>query len=64
VQRGWFNTTGNKLRIESIPGQIIGTPGSILTNNPAIINTNVFKFTLTNNSNTSQVVTWSYLKIS
>jgi len=63
-QRGWFNTTGNKLRIEEIPGQIIGTPGSILNSSPVVLNTNVFKFTLTNNTNTSQVVTWSYFKIS
>jgi hypothetical protein len=63
-QRGWFNTTGNKLRIETIPGQIIGTPGSILTSGTTSFVANVFKFTLTNNTDTSQVVTWSYLKIS
>lgn len=63
-QRAWYNSTGNKLRFESIPAQIYGTPGSIINYNPIILNTNVFKFTITNNTATSQVVTWSYLKIS
>jgi len=63
-QRAWYNSTGNKLRFENIPAQIIGTPGSIITYNPFPTNTNVFKFTITNNTNTSQVVTWAYLKIS
>jgi hypothetical protein len=63
VQRGWLNNTGNKLRFETIPDQIIGTPGTILNSSTILLVANVFKFTLTNNTDTSQVVTWSYLKI-
>jgi len=64
VQYGWYYLAGNALVLTSIPSQIVGTAGSISTSAPAGSNTNTFTFGITNNSGTSQVVNYGYIKIS
>ena len=64
VQYGWYYLAGNALVLTSIPSQIVGTAGSISTSAPAVSNSNTFTFGITNNSGTSQVVNYGYLKIS
>ena len=65
-QYGWYYTPGNALVLTSMPDQITGTNGSI-ANTPtsyALNTSNVFKFGITNNSATPQVVDWGYIKLS
>jgi hypothetical protein len=64
VQYGWYYLAGNALVLTSIPSQIVGTAGSISTSAPAGSNTNTFTFGITNNSGTSQIVYYGYIKIS
>ena len=64
VQYGWYYLAGNALELTSIPSQIVGTAGSISTSAPAGSNTNTFTFGITNNSGTSQIVYYGYIKIS
>jgi hypothetical protein len=62
-QFGWYYTAGNALVLTSMPSQIIGTAGSISTASPAVSNTNVFTFGITNNSGSSQTVYWGYVTL-
>ena len=64
VQYGWYYLAGGALVLTSIPSQIVGTAGSISTSAPAGSNTNTFTFGITNNSGTSQIVYYGYIKIS
>ena len=64
VQYGWYYLAGNALELTSIPSQIVGTAGTISTSAPAGSNTNTFTFGITNNSGTSQIVYYGYIKIS
>jgi hypothetical protein len=64
VQYGWYYLAGNALALTSIPSQIVGTAGSISTSAPAGSNTNTFTFGITNNSGTSQIVYYGYVKVS
>jgi hypothetical protein len=64
VQYGWYYLAGNALDLTSIPSQIVGTAGSISTSAPAVLNSNTFTFGITNNSGTSQIVYYGYIKIS
>jgi hypothetical protein len=64
VQYGWYYLAGNALALTSIPSQIVGTAGSISTSAPAVLNSNTFTFGITNNSGTSQIVYYGYIKIS
>ena len=64
VQYGWYYLAGNALVLTSIPSQIVGTAGTISTSAPAVSNSNVFTFGITNNSGTSQVVNYGYVKLS
>jgi hypothetical protein len=64
VQYGWYYLAGNALALTSIPSQIVGTAGSISTSAPAVSNSNTFTFGITNNSGTSQVVYYGYIKVS
>jgi hypothetical protein len=59
-QYGWYYTDGNQLVLTSIPSQIIGTSGSIITTSPPVSNTNTFSFGITNNSNSNQTVYYGY----
>ena len=63
-QYAWYYTAGNVLVINSIPSQIIGTAGSISTAMPSVgTSTNVFTFSITNNSASTKVVDWGYNKL-
>ena len=64
VQYGWYYLAGNVLELTSIPSQIVGTAGSIITTSPAVSNSNTFTFGITNNSGSSQIVYYGYVKIS
>jgi hypothetical protein len=64
VQYGWYYLAGNALVLTSIPSQIVGTAGSISTSTPAGSNTNTFTFGITNNSGSSQIVYYGYIKVS
>ena len=64
VQYGWYYLAGNALVLTSIPSQIVGTAGTISTSAPAGSNTNTFTFGITNNSGTSQIVYYGYVKVS
>ena len=64
VQYGWYYLAGNALVLTSIPSQIVGTAGGISTSAPAGSNTNTFTFDITNNSGTSQIVYYGYIKVS
>jgi hypothetical protein len=64
VQYGWYYVAGNALVLTSIPSQIVGTAGSISTLEPSVANTNTFTFGITNNSGTSQIVYYGYVKVS
>ena len=63
VQYGWYYLAGNTLVLTSIPSQIIGTAGSIITSAPAGSNTNTFTFGITNNTITNQTVNYGYIKL-
>jgi hypothetical protein len=62
-QYGWYYVAGNALVLTSIPSQIIGTSGSIITTDPNPTNSNVFTFGITNNSGTNQTVYYGYKTI-
>jgi hypothetical protein len=64
VQYGWYYLAGNALVLTSIPSQIVGTAGSIVTTSPIVLNTNTFTFGITNNSGSPQIVYYGYVKIS
>lgn len=59
-QYGWYYVAGNALVLTSIPSQIIGTSGSIITTDPNPINSNTFTFGITNNSGVNQTVYYGY----
>jgi hypothetical protein len=64
-QYSWYYATGNALVLTSIPDQIIGENGIILNSPEAYVpaDSNVFRFSITNNSVTSQEVNWGYIKL-
>lgn len=64
-QYGWYYATGNALVLNSIPNQIAGTSGSIITSptDYAPNTSNVFNFSITNNSGTNQTAYWGYIKM-
>jgi hypothetical protein len=64
VQYGWYYLAGSALVLTSIPSQIVGTAGTISTSSPAVSNSNTFTFGITNNSGTSQIVYYGYVKVS
>ncbi len=64
TQYAWYYITGNNLVLTSIPSQIIGTPGTIITTSVVTSTANTFTFGITNNSGSSQIVNYGYIKIS
>jgi hypothetical protein len=65
VQYGWYYDAGGALVLTSIPSQIIGTAGIITNNLPSVgTTTNTFTFGITNNSGSSQIVYYGYIKVS
>jgi hypothetical protein len=65
-QYGWYYVDGNALVLTSIPDQIVGTNGGIISSPSSYgLNTsNVFSFGITNNSGTTQIINYGYIKIS
>lgn len=63
VQYGWYYAAGNALVLTSMPNQIVGTAGSIITTAYVGTTSNVFTFGITNNSGASQVVNWGYITL-
>ena len=60
----YYPAPGNALVLTSIPAQIIGTAGTISNATPVVGTTsNVFEFTIDNNSGNSQVINYGYTKI-
>jgi hypothetical protein len=60
---GWYYVDGNQLVLTAIPTQIIGTLNNISTTSVSTTTANVFTFGITNNSGTSQVVSYGYTKL-
>ena len=65
-QHGWYYSAGNALVLTSMPDQITGTNGSIVTTPASYApnTSNVFKFGITNNSGASQTINYGYIKLS
>lgn len=65
-QFGWYYVDGNALVLTSIPDQIIGTNGGIITlpSSYPPNTSNVFKFGITNNSGETQTINYGYIKVS
>jgi hypothetical protein len=66
-QYGWYYTGSSPpypLILNTIPSQIIGTSGTILSSSTATPPTNQFIFNITNNSGSNQTINYGYLKIS
>jgi hypothetical protein len=63
TQYAWYYPTGNALVLNSIPNQIIGTAGSISNAEPGVANTNVFTFSITNNSGLNVTVPYGWVRI-
>ena len=64
VQYGWNYVAGGNLILNTLPTQFVGTAGSISNAAPAVSNTNVFTFNITNNSGSSQTVDYGWTRIS
>jgi hypothetical protein len=64
VQYGWYYAAGNALVLTSIPNQIIGTAGGISVLEPPVSSANTFSFEISNNSGSSQIIYYGYIKIS
>lgn len=63
VSYAWYYN-GNGLVFTAIPGQIVGVLNAITSSSPSQTNSNIFTFGITNNTGSSQVVNYSYLKTS
>jgi hypothetical protein len=65
-QYGWYYVDGNAIVLTSIPDQIIGTNGGIISSPSSYPpnTSNVFKFGITNNSGTTQTINYGYIKLS
>jgi hypothetical protein len=64
-QYGWWYTPGNALVLSSIPSQISGTNGAIITTPTSFgpNTSNVFEFRFTNNTDSPQIVEYGYIAI-
>jgi hypothetical protein len=63
-QYAWYYTGGGStLVLTSIPTQIIGTNGSIITNTISTTTANVFTFGITNNSGSICTVQYGYISL-
>jgi hypothetical protein len=65
TQYGWYYDAFSPIQLvlNSIPSQIIGTPGTILNSSLATAPTNTFTFNITNNSGSTQTIEYAYLPI-
>lgn len=64
-QYGWHYVDGAALVLDRMPEQIIGTNNSIISSPSSYGShlSNEFRFVITNNSGTSQVINWGYIKL-
>jgi hypothetical protein len=62
-QYGWYYPEGNALVLTSIPPQIVGVNGAISTTAFSTTTSNTFEFGITNNSGTSQEISWGYITL-
>jgi hypothetical protein len=62
-QYGWYYADGNALVLTSIPNQIIGTTGNIISTSPAVVESNTFSFGITNNSGSECTIHYGYVMI-
>jgi hypothetical protein len=60
---GWYYAAGNALVLTAIPAQIVGTLNNISSAVVSTTTANVFTFGITNNSGTSQVVSYGYTEL-
>jgi hypothetical protein len=60
---GWYYAAGNALVLTAIPTQIVGTVNNISNAVVSTTTANVFTFGITNNSGTSQVVSYGYTEL-
>jgi hypothetical protein len=64
TQRAWnYTGGGSPILITSIPGQIVGTEGTISTAVVATTTANRFDFVINNTSGSSQTVYWGYVTL-
>jgi hypothetical protein len=64
VQYAWnYTGGGSPLLLASIPSQIIGTSGSILTDNIPVSSANTFTFSIINGTEINQTVYYGYLTL-
>jgi hypothetical protein len=65
-QYGWYYTAGNSLVLTAMPDQIIGTTNTLISSPASYApnTSNVFKFGITNNSDTTQTINYGYIKLS
>ena len=64
TQRAWnYTGGGSPILITSIPGQIVGTEGTISTAVVATTTANRFDFGINNTSGSSQTVSWGYVAL-
>jgi hypothetical protein len=64
VQYAWnYTGGGSPLLLASIPSQIIGTSGSILTDNIPVSSANTFTFSIINDTEVNQTVYYGYLTL-
>jgi hypothetical protein len=59
----WYYLLGNALVLTSIPTHIVWTSNTIITTSPATSTANTFTFGITNNSGSTQIVEYGYIKI-
>jgi len=60
---GWYYSTGNALVLTAIPTQIIGTANGISTATVSTTTAWTFAFGITNNSGSSQTVSYGYTRL-
>jgi hypothetical protein len=60
---GWYYVDGNQLVLTAIPAQVVGTLNNISTATVSTTTANVFTFGITNNSGTSQIVSYGWTKL-
>lgn len=61
-QYAWYDADGNNLVLNSIPNQIIGTSGNIISTTPVTTGANTFAFSITNNSGSDSTISYGYIK--
>lgn len=62
-QYAWHYDLGNALVFTSLPNQLVGTNGTIVSSPSSYGgNSTIFSWGITNNSGTSQTINWGYIR--